>query len=77
MALNPGTNQYSGPACGAKKCFIEAGEAGDITTTVNKGRRAGPMSSLLLLDVYGRDASLKFKIELKIATYTKDKPTWC
>ena len=22
--LNPGANQYSGPACGAKKCFITA-----------------------------------------------------
>ena len=47
-----GANQYTGPACGAKKCFIVAAAAGDITTTINKGRRAGPMSSLLLLDVY-------------------------
>ena len=53
LALNPGANQYTGPACGAKKCFIAAAAAGDITTTINKGRRAGPMSSLLLLDVYG------------------------
>ena len=48
-----GANQYTGPAHGTKKCFIAAAAAGDITTTVNKGRRAGPMSSLLLLDVYG------------------------
>ena len=48
--LNPGANQYTGPA---KKCFIAAAAAGDITTIVNKGRWAGPMSSLLLLDVYG------------------------
>ena len=53
LALYPGANQYTGPACGAKKCFIVAAAAGDITTTINKGRRAGPMSSLLLLDVYG------------------------
>ena len=52
LALYPGANQYTGPACGAKKCFIVAAAAGDITTTINKGRRAGPMSSLLLLDVY-------------------------
>ena len=52
MALNLGANQYTGPACGTKKCFIAAAAAGNITTTVNKGRRARPMSSLLLLDVY-------------------------
>ena len=46
-----GANQYTGPACGAKKCFIAAAVAGNITTTVNKGRRVRPMS-LLLLDVY-------------------------
>ena len=46
------------PACGAKKCFIAAAVAGDITTTVNKGRRARPMSSLLLLDVYARNILL-------------------
>ena len=34
--------------CGAKKCFIGAAVAGNITSTVNKGRQAGPMSSLLL-----------------------------
>ena len=50
--LNPGANQYTGPACGAKKCFIAAAEAGNITTTVNKGKRAWPMNRLLLLDVY-------------------------
>ena len=48
-----GANQYTCHACGAKKCFIAAAAAGNITTTVNKGRQAGPMSSLLLLDVYG------------------------
>ena len=42
LALNPGANQYTGPA---KKCFIAAAAAGDITTIVNKGRWAGPMSS--------------------------------
>ena len=50
--LNLGANQYTGPACGTKKCFIGAAAAGDITTTVNKGRQAGSMSSLLILDVY-------------------------
>ena len=32
----------------AKKCFIVAAVAGNITTTVNKGKQAGSMSSLLL-----------------------------
>ena len=50
--LNAGANQYACPACGAKKCFIVLAAADDITTTVNKSRQAGPMSSLLLLDVY-------------------------
>ena len=36
--LNPGANQYTGPVCGTKKCFIAAAAAADITTTVNKGR---------------------------------------
>ena len=53
LALNLGANQYTGPACGAKKSFIGAAAAGDITATVNKGRQAGPISSLLILDVYG------------------------
>ena len=57
LALNPGANQYTGPSCGTKKCFIAAAVAGDITTIVNKGRWVGPMSSLLLLDVYGWDKS--------------------
>ena len=53
LALNPVANQYTGPACGTKKYFIVAAVAGNITITVNKGRQAGPMTSLLLLDVYG------------------------
>ena len=52
LALNPGANQYTSPAYSAKKCFIVAAAAGNITTTVNKGRQSKPMSSLLLLDVY-------------------------
>ena len=52
LALNPGAYQYTGPACDTKKYFIGAAVAGDITTTVIKGRQAGPMSSLLILDVY-------------------------
>ena len=55
--LNQGANQYTGPSCGTKKCFIAAAAAGDITSTVNKGRRAGPMGSLLLLDVYGLEST--------------------
>ena len=31
---------------------MAAAAAGNITTSVNKGMRAGPMSGLLLLDVY-------------------------
>ena len=45
MVLNPGANQYTGPAFSAKDCFMVAD---NITTSVNKGRRAGPMSSLLI-----------------------------
>ena len=45
------------PQCGAKKCFIAAAEVGNISTTVNKGRWAGPMSSLLLIDVYDSSCS--------------------
>ena len=48
-----GGNQYTGPTCGAKKCFIAVAAIGNITTTVNKGR---PMCSLLLLDVYEVDS---------------------
>ena len=47
-----GANQYTCPTCRAKVCFIVATGAGDITTTVNRGRLAGPMSGLLPLDVY-------------------------
>ena len=39
LALNPGANQYTG----ATVCFMVVG---NITTTVKKGRRAGPMSGL-------------------------------
>ena len=53
LGLNLGANQYTGPTYSAKKCFIGAAGAGNITTTVNKGRRAMPMSSLLPSDVYG------------------------
>ena len=53
LVLNLGANQYTDTACGAKKCFVVAAVAGNITTTVNKGRQAGPMSSLLFLDVFG------------------------
>ena len=60
LVLNPGANQYTGPACGTKKCFIAAAASGDITTTVNKGRQAGPMSSLL--DVYGAKAKVGMMI---------------
>ena len=45
MALNPGANQYTGPACSAKACFMMAR---NITTSVNKDMRAGPMSGLLI-----------------------------
>ena len=44
MALNPGANQYTGPAFSAKACFMVDG---NITTSVNKARWAGPMSGLL------------------------------
>ena len=43
MALNPGANQYTGHAFSTKACFMVAG---DRTTSVNKGKRAGPMSDL-------------------------------
>ena len=38
MALNPWSNQYTGPGFRAKACFMVAG---DITTSVNKGRWLG------------------------------------
>ena len=41
LALNPGANQYTGPARGAKKCFIAAAAAGDITNAVNKADGMG------------------------------------
>ena len=43
MALNPGANQYTCPTYSTKVSFMAATVAGDITTSVNKGRRAGPM----------------------------------
>ena len=46
MAPNPGANQYTGPANSTKVCLIAAG---DITTTVNKGKWAMSMSDLFLL----------------------------
>ena len=46
MALNPGANQYTHPAFSAKVCLMLAAVAGGITTSVNKGRQAGPMSGL-------------------------------
>ena len=49
-----GANQYTCPAYSAKKYFIVAAVAGDIITTVDKGRWARPMSSLPCLDVNGR-----------------------
>ena len=45
MALNLGANQYTGPTFSAKACFMVAG---NITTSVNKGRWAGPMSGLFI-----------------------------
>ena len=57
LALNVGANQYTCPTYSTKKCFIVAAAAGDITTTVNRGKWAGPMSSLLLLDVYENEES--------------------
>ena len=41
MVLNDGANQYTFPTCGAKKCFIAATAAVNITTRVNNGRQAG------------------------------------
>ena len=47
-----GANQYIGPIYTSEVCFMAATAAGIITTSVNKGRRTGPMNGLLLLDVY-------------------------
>ena len=44
MTLNPVEIKYTGPAYSAKACFMVAG---NITTKVNKGRQARPMSSLI------------------------------
>ena len=70
LALNVGTNQYTCPAYSAKKCFIATAARGDITTTVNRGRRAGPISSLLLLYVYGNNA---IKLVFAITDITRSK----
>ena len=57
MALNPGANQYTGPAFGAKAFFVVAGNKllvswssldKELHASVNKGRWAGPMSGLLI-----------------------------
>ena len=53
FALNLGANQYTYTAYSAKVCFMVAMASGNITASVNKGRLAGTMSSLLLLYVYG------------------------
>ena len=45
MALNPGANQYNGSAFSAKAGFVVAGNK---TTSVTNGRRAGPMSGLII-----------------------------
>ena len=57
-----GANQYTCPAYGAKKCFIAAARAGDITTSVNKGKRARPMISLLFLDVYALNSRAVYQL---------------
>ena len=57
--LNAGRNQYTRPTYSTKVCFMVVTAAGDITTSINKGMRAGPYSGLLLLDVYG--STLLFK----------------
>ena len=48
LALNPGANQYTGPARGAKKCFIAAAAAGDITNAVNKADGMGQWAVYLI-----------------------------
>ena len=50
-AAESGANQYSCPAYNAKVCEMVAAVAGNIITSAHKGRRAGPMRGLLLLDV--------------------------
>ena len=45
MALNPWADQCTGRAFNAKNNFMAVG---NITTTVNKGRRARQMGSLFL-----------------------------
>ena len=45
MGLDLGTNQYTGPAFSTKAYFMVAG---DITTSVNKGRYARPITGLLI-----------------------------
>ena len=57
LALNPGANQYTCPTYSTKVCFMAATAAGNITTSVSKGRQARPMSSLLPLDAMGQPYS--------------------
>ena len=66
MALNPGANQYTGPAFSTKACFLVAG---DITTSVNKGRQAGDITTSvneqsIYLDVYARVQQFLLRLRL-------------
>ena len=50
MVLTQGANQYIGPSYSVKACYVVAG---DITTSVNKGRQAGWVNEQsTYLDVY-------------------------
>ena len=53
MALNPGANQYTGPAFSTKACFLVAG---DITTSVNE--------QSIYLDVYARVQQFLLRLRL-------------
>ena len=52
LGAESGGKSIRSPAYSVKVCFIVATVAGNITTSVNRGRQAGPMSGVLLLDVY-------------------------
>ena len=55
MALNPGANQYTGPAFSAKACFLVAV---NTTTSVSKGREANEWSTYLEVNAENRKRPL-------------------
>ena len=65
LALNAGANHFTDPTYRAKVHLRIAAASGDIPTRVNKGRWDGPLSSLLLLDVFALHLGKRLSIGQK------------